>query len=60
MFRKHRTQNGDRTRAQLSTKGWLAGRSLNYQLMTGVHGLAAVFGITPIFCAKAMKRGSSL
>jgi hypothetical protein len=26
----------------------------------GTHGLAAAFGITPIFCAKAMKRGSSL
>ena len=26
----------------------------------GAHGLGAVFGITPIFCAKAMKRGSSL
>ena len=27
---------------------------------TGAYGLAAAFGMTPIFCAKAMKRGSSL
>ncbi len=26
----------------------------------GAHGLAAAFGMTPTFCAKAMKRGSSL
>ena len=24
------------------------------------HGLATAFGMTPTFCAKAMKRGSSL
>ena len=27
---------------------------------SGAHCLAAAFGMTPIFCAKAMKRGSSL
>lgn len=26
----------------------------------GSHGLAPAFGITPIFCAKAMKRGPFL
>jgi hypothetical protein len=31
----------------------------SYMTYTG-HGLPAAFGITPIFCAKAMKRGSSL
>jgi hypothetical protein len=25
-----------------------------------IHGLGAVFGMTPMFCAKVMKRGSSL
>ena len=28
--------------------------------IVGAHCLAATFGMTPILCAKAMKRGSSL